>query len=300
MQNFKKDITMTDQIAIDFVAGTHGHFLETTLNKFFGITLDSDSFTTTGTSHKKSTEYQKNKLFCAEHWSDLKSDQLNNFKKIISIRFTPNDLLLVSSVSMARAADLAIHNNDLEVNTVNKLNNQYYSDTLALIYHSYPFLDTTQPSIPRYVLREFYKFGFRDTSINGYWKKQQQMKYQNCEVCYFDFASFYNIEKFVKNINLVEKMVNLKFEFTDEFYKMHNKFLSFIPYVEHKQQCDDIIDCVCQSIEINIPQLTLFQESYINGQLENIFKKEMPFHQDNYFTSTNDVLYYINNQAPDL
>ena len=291
---------MTDQIAIDFVAGTHGHFLETTLNKFFGIVPVSDSFTTTGTSHKKSTEYQKNKLFCADHWSELKSDHLNNFKKIISIRFTTDDLLLVSSVSLARAGDLDIHNNDLEVNTVNKLNNKFYQDTLKLIYQSYTFLDTTQLSIPRYVLREFYKFGFKDTSINGYWKKQQQMKYQDCEVCYFDFASFYNIEKFVTNIGLIEKIVNLKFNFSDEFYKTHNKFLGFIPYVEHKKQCDYIVNCVCNRVEIDIPQLTLFQESYINGYLENIYNKEMPFYQDRYFTSTKNVLHYIENDAPPL
>jgi hypothetical protein len=42
------------------------------------------------------------------------------------------------------------------------------------------------------------------------------------------------------------------------------------------------------------------QESYINGRLEDIFKKEMPFQQDLYFTNTEDVLYYINNQAPNL
>ena len=38
---------MNNRIAIDFVAGTHGHFLETTLNKFFNITPEMyDAFTT--------------------------------------------------------------------------------------------------------------------------------------------------------------------------------------------------------------------------------------------------------------
>jgi hypothetical protein len=89
----------------------------------------------------------------------------------------------------------------------------------------------------------------------------------------------------------------MSFDFSEEFYKQHNKFLSFIPYILHKEQCDQVINYVNQGIDFPIPKLTLFQESYINGQLENIYSKEMPFHQDKYFTSTKDLLYYIENHA---
>ena len=291
-----------NQIAIDFVAGTHGHFLETTLNKFFGITDDlSDSFTAAGTSHKKSREYQNNKLFHARHWFELYPAQLKNFKKIISIRFTQDDLLLVSSVSLLRAGDCNIDNDDLDVNTVSKLNNSYYQSTLAQIYHAYPFLNQTDLSIPRYVLREFYKFGFKNPEVNGYWTKQKQMQYpSNCVVYHFDFDSFYNIDKFVESILCIEKIVDMQFNFSKEVYQQHEKFLSFIPYINHKSQCDQIINQVCNEIEVDLPKLSLFQESYINGCLENIYGKEMPFQQDRYFTSTKDMLYYINNLAPNL
>jgi hypothetical protein len=96
----------------------------------------------------------------------------------------------------------------------------------------------------------------------------------------------------------VEKMVDLKFDFSEEFYQLHKKFLSFIPYTDHKKQCDNIIHNICSGSDSSIP--TLFQESYINGQLENIFGKEMPFYQEQYFTSCRDVLYYISNNAPNL
>ena len=293
---------MNNRIAIDFVAGTHGHFLETTLNKFFNITPElDDAFTTGGTSHHKSEKYNNNKLFHADHWYELYPDQLNNFKKIISIRFTANDLLLVSSVSLLRAGDFNIENNELEINTVNKLNNQYYQSVLAQVYTAYPTLDLSLPNIPRNVLREFFKFGFKDTNLNGYWLKQQSMQYpNNGEVCYFEFNSFYNIDSFIANINRIERMINIRFDFSDKFYQHHNKFLSFIPYIGHKEQCDYIIDCIVKDIDLIIPPLTLLQESYINGNLENICNKEMPFHQNIYFTSTKDMLYYINNDAPNL
>jgi hypothetical protein len=122
----------------------------------------------------------------------------------------------------------------------------------------------------------------------------------HCEVCYFDFSSFYNIDKFVSGIENIKKFVGKEFNFSPEFYQHHKKFLSFIPYQNHKQQCDHIIDCVRINTQIHVPELTLFQESYINGCLENIYGKEMPFHQDRYFTSTVDMLYYITNLAPNL
>jgi hypothetical protein len=293
---------MTDTIAIDFVAGTHGHFLETTLNRFFRITPDmTESFTATGTSHLKTIEYQKNKLFWARHWFELEPVHLANLQKIISIRFTQDDLLLVSTASLLRTADFNINNDDLEIDTVNKLSNNFYQTTLEQIYAAYPFLDRAQVSIPRHVLREFYKFGFRNPDINGYWLKQQAMTYPtHCNICFFDFSAFYDLDQLVQNIKKVEKFVDKKFDFSDEFYQQHEKFLSFITYHQHKQQCDHVIQCVEHGMDISIPRLTLFQESYINGCLENIYHKEMPFDQDRYFTSTTDMLYYITNLAPNL
>jgi len=292
---------MNSKIAIDFVAGTHGHFLETTLNKFFGITaIDSNFFTTLGTSHVKSKQYQTQKLFCASHYHELGPQQLTNFDKIISIRFSPDDLLLVSSVSLLRSGDLGI-DEDLDVNTVDKLKNRFYQSVLQQIYTAYPFLDQSHQSIPRYVLREFYKFGFRDHKSHGLWRKQQSMAYPvSSEILYFDFNSFYNIDILEKSIQKVEKFVNKKFLFVQDFYDHHKKFLSFIPYTNCKEQCDQIIQNIQQGVDMPIPKLSLFQESYLNANLENIYQKEMPFWQDIYFTSSKDVLHYIKTCAPSL
>lgn len=293
---------LSNKILIDFVAGCHGHFLETILNKYFNIAeVKGGAFTTSGTSHITSSDYVNNRLFHAEHWSERHRNKLKNISQIISIRFDKDDLLLVSSVSLLRAADLGIDNNQLEVNTVEKLNNPYYCDTLLSIYSAYPFLRQQDSNIPRYVLREFFKFGFRNPESNGYWRKQQELVYNDqCKVFYFEFKDFYNIKNFVNRIQQLELFLNRKFDFSTQFYKQHEKFISHIPFIGNKEMCDNIIACVCQDQEAVIPKLTLFQESYINGQLENIFQKEMPFHQDDYFTSTKDMLFYINNHAPSL
>ena len=294
---------MNNIIPIDFVAGAHGHFLEVILNIFFKITDSFDFFTDSGTSHNVNPRYLENRLFQAEHWFELYPEKIQSVSKLISIQFKQEDLLLLSSVSMLRAGDFNLSNNELEDNTFNKLNTKYYKSTLELILKSYPELtvDKKNPSIPRNVLREFYKFGFANPDINGYWLKQQEMHYSlDTDVFYFDFANFYNINKFVTALKELERFVDMEFKFNNSFYNLHSKFLSNITYTTNKDQCDQIIQAVIDQIDINVPKLTLFQESYINGQLENYYKKEMPFHNLNYFTSTKDMLQYIINDAPNL
>lgn len=292
------------KIPIDFVAGTHGNFLEVILNRGFGFSEDShDPFTELGTSHNKTNHYHSNKIFHADHWSERTSGALVSADKIVSIRFDQEDLLMVTSVSLARAGDLAIHNNDLEIDTYNKLNNDYYRATLDEILKAYPSVNATpeSPSIPRNILREYYKFGFKNPDINGYWKKLQQLVYlPDQQVFYVEFKNFYNANAFFQTLRDLEQFVGKSFNFDRPLEDLYEKFLSMNNYKDHQVQCDQILQAVQQEVDISIPKLTLFQESYINARLENMFNKEMPFHDSKYFTSIKDVLYYINNQAPNL
>ena len=146
-------------IPIDFVAGSHGNFLEIILNQYFQIAETDNAFTITGASHRKSKHYEQNKIFSADHWFQKCScEYFKQFDKIISIRFDQDDLLLLSSVSLLRAGDMNIDNNYLEIDTRVKLNNSYYSNIIDQIDHAYPYLDPNTSSIPRNVLREFFKF----------------------------------------------------------------------------------------------------------------------------------------------
>lgn len=290
-----------NNIPIDFVAGSHGHFLEIILNTFFGITTKFNPFTPLGTSHMTNDNYLKNKVFQADHWFELYPDQIKNIPKLISICFEHDDLLLLSSVSLLRAGDFNLANNELEDDTYNKLNNRFYKNTLDHILKSYPFLAVNEihSSIPRNILREYYKFGFANPDINGYWIKKQEMRYShNTEIFYFEFKNFYNINKFIAAIKELELFVGMQFTFCDDFFNLHSQFLSNIDYITHKQQCDQLIEAVIEHKDLTFTNLTLFQESYINGRLENYYKKEMPFHNLTYFTSTRDMLQYIMTEAP--
>lgn len=289
------------KIPIDFVAGSHGHYLETVCNKGFGIVATEDNFLPNGSSHIKSRQYQSSKLFDARHWFQYWSTELTTYPVVVSIRFSRDDLLLLSSISLFRAGDTTIDLNHLENNTFTKLKKYYNNSICKKLISAYPELDETVSSVPRGTLREFFKLSFKNQTENGYMLEQQCMQYSpSQQVIPFDFSSFYNIDQFVKQLKDIESIVDACFVFDDQFYDNHQKFLNLNPFINSKAQCDSIIDAIVEKIDQPIPSLNLLEESYINSVLENIFQKEMPFHQQDYFKSTRDVLYYLDYQAPTL
>ena len=291
------------QIPIDFVAGTHGHFLEIFLNRSFNFLSETfDPFNPLGTSHNVTEKYRKEKVFDAKHWFEHYKSELSQYQKSIVITFEPEDLLLVSSTSMLRAADLNIHNNYLETNTVCKLNNEFYKDTLSEIFKAYPFLDKDNPNIPRYVLREFYKFGFKNPNHNGYYKQMIKMLNAHCDLdsYYISLQEIYSYKTLTKKIKDLAIVLNLKPTIDDSCKQLHTQFIKKLQFTNHKQICDTIIYAVINGKNMQVPKLTLFQESYINGILEKHYGKEMPFIQDEYFTKTKDMLQYIKETAPTL
>lgn len=292
-----------EQILIDFQGGTHGNFLEFLLNKFYFKNEDwPDPFTKLGTSHI--TPYDKTKIkFFSYHFTalDYRHHNLEIFirnSNVILITFSPDDdLLLLMSISLLRSADLNIDNNQLETDTFNKLNNSSYASLLDHINNTYHTNCTADnPNIPRYILREFFKWGFKTPNINGFsqsmYEAYAQLNGKN--VYEFPFNSFYNLNDLKYQLTNIGKYFKIDLSIDDSsLEKLHKNFLDKITYLGIKEECDEIIRAVSKSIEMPLTKLSLFQESYINAHLENLFNIEMPFLQEQYFNSTKEILEYI-------
>jgi hypothetical protein len=295
------NIKSSNLIPLDFVPGTHGHFLEYLLNRGIGVAdTDFSPFTNIGTSHQRPKSYLDQRIVIAKHWSHDSPEELKSHARVIRIVFDTDDLLLVNSLCWKRAADRNLDNNELHINTVDKLNNKYYSNVLEEIFQAYPFLDKNSQHIPRYVLREFFKFGFADPEINGLWKKLSTMlELQIKNEIRIDLKSFYNFDRLLSVLNKLQTWLNRSFDFGEWLRPLHDEFVSKIPFLDEKNICDQILADIQDQNHSMIPSLSLFQESYINGNLERIYRKEMPFCQHDYFKNTKDVLEYIKT-APDL
>lgn len=109
------------KISIDFQAGAHGNYLEFVCNKIAGIAIGTP-FNKFGASHNKN--YIGTKQFEANHYSFIPLPISS--QRVISIQIDYDDLLPLQQVSLLRAGDLGYDNNQLEINTYNKLNNIHY------------------------------------------------------------------------------------------------------------------------------------------------------------------------------
>jgi hypothetical protein len=279
-------------ILIDFIAGSHGNFLEFMCNKFIAkLNLNFLPFNKLGASHIK--PYNADKVFFADHYSQLKKPLSN---QIVRITYTEDDLLLLSSISLLRAGDFNIDNNLLEFNTYNKLNTIHYSHLLDNINSNYPEykLSKDNPDCPRFILREFFKFGFKNPEIHGFIAELKALQYPSgYDVIDFPFSSFYNYELFLKDFKKLSSWYNNESVDEGTLKDIWDKFIQKQIYRDHKKQCDEIIHSIIMLECCNIPPLSLFQESYINGVLENRFGIEMPFIQNEYFKSTSEIIEYL-------
>lgn len=119
-------------IHIDFQGGAHGNYLEFVCNKIAGIAIGTP-FNSAGASHNKL--YTAKKIFYSDHYSFRPRPMV--FDKIISIQVDTDDLLLLQQISLLRAGDYGYNNNQLEINTFNKLNNQDYKWVLENIIQNF-------------------------------------------------------------------------------------------------------------------------------------------------------------------
>lgn len=287
-----------DLIPIDFVPGMHGHFLETLCNVVFGYCNPDNFFTPNGTSHQKSSQYYASRKFVANHWSDSLPEMLHRYRTVISISLSVDDLLLASTVSLLRAGDYNIDDNTLEIDTIKKLSIPAYRNTLSDIIAAYP-VPADATDIPRYILREFFKFVFKDPTNYGLWIKQQELTYTKTQdVFRFNFNSFYDTCLLKEEISNLAKFLDIQIKNHNVIDHLHPQFLNHLPFRDIQSTCTTVINNVVNQVDSPIPPLRLLQESYVNAHLELLFKKEMPFNQPNYFTSTKDIIYYLDNQAP--
>lgn len=287
---------MNPTIEIDFIGGTHGNFLEFILNQSLSEKILPNPFTNIGTSHIK-PYMPHTQPIQANHYTENSISLKSNNAIVIQVDENAN-LLQIQSISLFRSGDFKISGESIIENAYNVLNNRFYKNLLSNLCESYNLqLDKDNPSCPRHILREFFKFGFANRNINGLVVATnlcvKNLTSQGKRVYIFPVSSFYDFTKFANEIRKIEKFFDLTLN-NFNYYSLHNEFLSHLKYFINLNFIpDQIIDAVAKKQEIEIPNLTVLQESYINGNLERIYKKEMPFMQKRYFTNTKKIIKYL-------
>jgi len=130
--NYKHTVWADRIVSIDFQSGAHGNFLEFVCNTMADL-VKGTPFNALGAAHNKIKSHGPG--FISGHFSYDPSPFLS--KKIISIQINADDLLPLQQVSLLRAGDYGIDNNELCINTYHKLNNPHYRWMLDTIIDSF-------------------------------------------------------------------------------------------------------------------------------------------------------------------
>jgi len=110
-----------------------------------------------------------------------------------------------------------------------------------------------------------------------------------------DFKLMYDFEDFVSLIARIVDYFDLPYCSIDrEFYKnLWQEFRQKLQFVDQANAAYDILAAV-KNGQNKIIDFNLIQESWLNAQLELVYNKEMPFDQEKYFVTTQEILDYLN------
>ena len=140
------------------------------------------------------------------------------------------------------------------------------------------YLDQDHPHCPRYILREFFKIGFRDPERSGFMSRQtEKMIYDpKYQVHNFEFDSFYDQSRFLEQMTALAGFTQLPIKDLSGLMDLHEEFLQRQPYKNLKPVTDDIYQQVIDGKSMIFQDLNLFQESYLDARFERAYGREAP------------------------
>ena len=279
------------EIQVDFLPGTHGHFLTFVLDKLLlneEITQTSP-FTSIGTSHNF---WDIGYPVTAGHWSVPKmpakwwkvKGKPNLGNNVILITVRDPDIIAVVQLGYLRAADNNCDLNTLEIDTYNKILKLNYQNTHNLNIDLN--LRSEQPDCPREILRHYFKEKFvsflRKEHTQHNWVEEfkqysQFRKFKKRNVFYFPYSDFYDHDKFLNNIKAIQVFFDLEFKDFD-IVNLHQHFLKNQPCRDSVQKIEGILKNIRDRKEQILPCLNIIEEAYINSKVEEMsgFVNKLP------------------------
>lgn len=129
-------------------------------------------------------------------------------------------------------------------------------------------LSADRPDCPRFILREFFKIGFQHPDQHGFITRQKKAIYgPNDDVYVFPFKCFYNKSRFLKEVEKVAEWAGILYTCQNEINQLHDEFLSRQPYKDSKRKCDKLVQAMKNHEPVDLHNLTLLEEAYINAAL---------------------------------
>ena len=255
---------MGNIVNIAFQGGTHGNYLRFCIDKFSKLTPEviGTPFTKNNTSHN-TLKYSGsvNRYHPEENYPHFQ----NTNEPHILITVDKEDLLFIERWVTMRAGDYKI---DVSTELVsvhhNFLDNFPWNDKFKKYYN----IDLTKKSIPKFIMRDFYKLSFIDPAKNGFIIQDKVLR-ENRPSNTFEFpvSCFWDKDKFIDVLERLNKDLNLKID-VDECLSTHGLFLNKLNFLETKHRASDVIQAIRDKQDIDIKNLDTVEQAYVSAWIE--------------------------------
>ena len=281
---------MTNIVNIAFQGGTHGNYLRFCIDKYSKLTpnLLGTPFGNNNTSHK------------TLNYSDLidvyhPSEQEPFFKNIdephILITVDKKDLVFIERWVTMRGGDLKVNVSEKTVSLQNELSTDFFVQWKDKFKKTYN-MDLAKESIPKFLMRDFYKLSFLDLDKNGFIEFDNKLRSNKPKNTFcFPLSSFWNKDKFHKTLQEASDYLNLKLDISDS--TMHDKFLAGLNFLQSKDRADDVIQAIQNNQDIDISALDVVEQAYVSAWIEENNEFVIVPVCDQFFQSTGEILNWL-------
>jgi hypothetical protein len=244
-------------ILIDFAPGLHGHFLEFIVNRYiYGVKYSVDSiFQETGAAHviNVDTVYQQNRIVKSQHYSSLMNYKRysKSINKIIFIKHNPKfDFVLLTNI-FYRCHQAAIKTSKID------------SDLIVEFHKRTMYNNATSD-------QEFRNNWFTKLHERHFDETAKQA-YSNVPMFEFDFGSFFDLNKFLLELQQTASYLEMTLKFDHSLVKIWNEFMERNQGYQSYSLGNNLLSSAYNNSNVEIPNDWKLH-AYMNSVIANTFR----------------------------
>ena len=280
---------MANIVNIAYQGGTHGNYLRFCIDKFSTLTpkLEGTPFTENNTSH---VDLDYSGSVDRYHPEKNYPHFQNTNESHILITVDKEDLLFLERWVTMRAGDYKV---DVSADLVSVhhvfLDNFPWKDKFKKYYN----IDLTKKSIPKFIMRDFYKLSFIDPDKNGFVVLDKVLR-ENKPSNTFEFpvSCFWDKDKFIDVLEKMNKELDLKIDI-NECLSTHSLFLDRLNFLETKHRALEVTKAIQNKQDIDIQNLDTVEQAYVSAWIEKNHEFVSVPLCNQFFRSTGEIVNWL-------
>lgn len=279
---------MKDRVNIAFQGGTHGNFLRYCIDKFCKHTPDiiGTPFTKNNTSH---IDLNYSDLVYRYHPKTFEPFYENENEPHILITIEKEDLLYLERWVTMRAGD---HKVDASKNVVQPHTEFLKDFRWEHNFKKYYNLDLAQSTVPKFLMRDFYKLSFLDPDKNGFIELDTKLRNNLPKKTFcFPVSSFWDKTKFFMTMKQADEYLQLNLDISDE--NVFDEFATGLNFIDTKDRALDVIKAIDENRDLDIKDLDVVEQAFISAWLEKKFEYIVVPVCNQFFHSTSEILEWL-------